>query len=117
MLQELSSCPAAMEAAKAADCYGLAPGHDAQQADATQAYTQSKLGGVPTWVRLPRDNGLLRVLHIKTLFVHYSLHFMDIQMREDIGNNIAKLIFCNPDLNASQNGVLVIGTNSINVFS
>ena len=55
MFQELSSCPAAMEAAKAADCYGLIPGHKTEQADAVVAYTQSKLGGVPTWVRLPRD--------------------------------------------------------------
>ena len=54
MFQELSSCPAAMEAAKAADCYGLAPGNDTQQADAAMACTQSKLGGVPTCVRLPR---------------------------------------------------------------
>ena len=55
MFQELSSCPAAIEAAKAADCYGLIPGHDTQQADAVMAYTQSKLGGVATWVRLPRE--------------------------------------------------------------
>ena len=34
-----------MEAAKAADCYGLIPGHDTQQADAVKAYTQSNLGG------------------------------------------------------------------------
>jgi hypothetical protein len=27
LLQELSSCPATMEAAKAADCYGMFPGH------------------------------------------------------------------------------------------
>ena len=55
MFQELSSCPAAMGAAKAAECYGLIPGHKTEQADAVMAYTQSKLGGVPTWVRLPRD--------------------------------------------------------------
>jgi hypothetical protein len=55
LFQELSSCPATMEAAKAADCYGLFPGHDIQQADAEQAYTQAKLGGTPTWVRLPPD--------------------------------------------------------------
>ena len=58
MFQELSSCPAAMEAAKAADCYGLVDGHTTQQADAAQAYTQSKLGGVPTWVRLPKEQQL-----------------------------------------------------------
>ena len=47
MFQELSSCPATMEASKSADCYGLLPGHAIQQADAEQAYTQSKLGGQP----------------------------------------------------------------------
>ena len=55
MFQELSSCPATMEAAKAADCYGLLEGHVVEQADAEQAYTQSKLGGTPTWIRLPRE--------------------------------------------------------------
>ena len=55
MFQELSSCPATLEAAKAADCYGLLPGHAIEQSDAEQAYTQSKLGGTPTWVRLRRE--------------------------------------------------------------
>ena len=55
MFQELSSCPASLEAAKTADVYGLSPGNCLQQADAEQAYTQSKLRGTPTWVRLPRD--------------------------------------------------------------
>ena len=55
MFQELSSCPATMEAAKAADCYGLLEGHVVEQADAEQAYTQSKLGGTPTWIRIPRE--------------------------------------------------------------
>ena len=41
-----------MEAAKAADCYGLFPGHSVEQAD---AYTQAKLGGTPTWVSLPPE--------------------------------------------------------------
>eukprot|EP00969_Alexandrium_andersonii_P210888 9313904-Alexandrium_andersonii.AAC.1 len=43
-----------MDAAKAADLVSLFPGHVGQQADATQAYTQAKLGGTPTWVRLPK---------------------------------------------------------------
>ena len=55
MIQELSSCPATLEAAKVADVYGICPGLGLLQADAEQAYTQSKLGGVPTWVRLPRE--------------------------------------------------------------
>jgi len=55
MFQELSSCPATMEAGKAADCFGMMPGHDLQQGDAVQSYTQSRLGGVETWIRLPED--------------------------------------------------------------
>jgi hypothetical protein len=55
MFQELSSCPATVEAGKAADCFGMMPGHDLQQGDAVQSYTQSRLGGVETWIRLPED--------------------------------------------------------------
>ena len=44
-----------MQATKVCDCYGLSPGHATQQADARQAYTQTVLGGVVTWVELPRD--------------------------------------------------------------
>ena len=47
LFQELSSSPATMQASKAADTYGLFEGHDIQQADAKQAYTQSKLGHRP----------------------------------------------------------------------
>ena len=67
MFLELSSCPATMEAAKAADTYGLLEGNETEQCDAVQAYIQAKLGGkllggatslddMPqTWVRLPRE--------------------------------------------------------------
>merc|ERR1712127_380015 len=55
MFQDLGSCPATMEAARTADAYGCFPGHDAQQADAEQAYTQAKLVGAETWVRLPPE--------------------------------------------------------------
>eukprot|EP00959_Pyramimonas_sp_CCMP1952_P207323 4336883-Pyramimonas_sp.AAC.1 len=44
-----------MQASKAADTCGLFEGHDIQQADARQAYTQSKLGGAPTWARFPKE--------------------------------------------------------------
>ena len=48
--------PCYHEASKACDAFGLAPGHAVQQADAEQAYIQSKLGGdTPTWVRLPAE--------------------------------------------------------------
>ena len=52
---DLGSSPATMEAARAADAYGLFPGHAIEQSDAEQAYTQAWLGGTPTYVRLPRD--------------------------------------------------------------
>ena len=55
VFQELSSCLATMQAAKAADCYGLVPGNHVMQADAEIAYTQSLLGGVKTWVRIPKE--------------------------------------------------------------
>ena len=54
VFQETSSCPATMEAAKAADCYGLIPGHIVMQADAEQAYTQAEFKGTPTWVSVPK---------------------------------------------------------------
>ena len=38
---ELGSSPATMEAARAADAYGLLSGHAVQQSDAEQAYTQA----------------------------------------------------------------------------
>ena len=52
---ELGSSPATMEAARAADAYGLLPGHAVQQSDAEQAYTQAWLTGTETWVRLPKE--------------------------------------------------------------
>ena len=53
--QDLSSNPANMEASKVVDAYRLFPGNTVEQADAQQAYTQSELEGIPTWVRLPAD--------------------------------------------------------------
>ena len=55
IFNELSSAPASTQAAKAVDAYGLLPGHATMQTDAEAAYTQSKIGGTPTWVRLPKE--------------------------------------------------------------
>ena len=56
LFQELGSSPATMEAGKACDAFGLLPGHMVQQADAEQAYIQSKLGGpTTTWIRMPPE--------------------------------------------------------------
>ena len=55
LFAEMSSCPATMEAAKAADAYGMFPGHEIEIADGESAYTQALLGGTPTWVRIPDE--------------------------------------------------------------
>ena len=56
LFQESGSSPATMDAAKACDAHGLLEGHDVEQADAEQAYIQSRLGGdTPTWIRLPPE--------------------------------------------------------------
>ena len=55
VFSELSASPAIMEAAKSVDVYGMLPGHVVMQSDARQAYTQARLLGPPTWVRLPKD--------------------------------------------------------------
>ena len=45
-----------MEASKACDVFGLLADHDVEQADAEQAYIQSKLGSdTPTWIRMPPE--------------------------------------------------------------
>ena len=41
IFQDLGSQPATMEAPKAADCFGCAPGHAIQVADVEQAYVQA----------------------------------------------------------------------------
>jgi hypothetical protein len=66
MFQELSSAPATIEAAKAADCYALLPGHHGESSDAIGAYTQSLLRSrVVTWVRLPRHQWPTEWEHIR----------------------------------------------------
>jgi hypothetical protein len=55
MFQELGSGPATMVGAKFCDWYGLIRNHTNENADATQAYTQSLLSGAKTWVSLPRE--------------------------------------------------------------
>ena len=55
IFQDLSSNPATMEAAKAADLVALLPGNIGQQADAEQAYVQAELHGPETWVYIPPE--------------------------------------------------------------
>ena len=44
-----------MEASRAADYYGCAPGHVLHVADAEQAYVQAPMKGTPTWVAIPDE--------------------------------------------------------------
>ena len=44
-----------MEYSKAADFYGLMPGHAAEIADAEQAYIQALLTGTPCWICFPPE--------------------------------------------------------------
>ena len=53
--QHMVSQPASMPAAKSGIAFGLLPGHQAQAADAVQAYTQAEFTGTPTWVSLPKS--------------------------------------------------------------
>ena len=41
-------------AAKSVDAYGSIKGNDTQQCDAQRAYVQTELGGVETWISLPK---------------------------------------------------------------
>ena len=55
IFQDMGSCPATIEASKAADFYGLAPGHAVEIADAVQAYIQAELSGTPCWICFPPE--------------------------------------------------------------
>jgi hypothetical protein len=55
MFQELGSALAPLVAREVCDMYGLLNHRIIERADATQAYTQSLLGGTPTWVSLPKE--------------------------------------------------------------
>ena len=41
------------------DAHGLLPGNLLEVSDGESAYTQTRLKGKKTWVRIPRANGLL----------------------------------------------------------
>jgi len=55
LFQDLGSSPATLEAARACDAFGCAPGNATQVADAPAAYVQADLKGTPCWVHLPED--------------------------------------------------------------
>ena len=52
---DVASSPSYMAASTACDAWGALPGHATQLSDADSAYTQSKLGGDPCYVRIPDD--------------------------------------------------------------
>jgi hypothetical protein len=55
MFEELGSSPPTMSAGRSCVLNGMQSGHSIESADAVQAYTQCKLKGTPTWVRLPEE--------------------------------------------------------------
>ena len=55
LFQDLGSSPATLEASRACDAFGCAPGHSTQIADAPAAYVQADLEGNPCWVNLPEE--------------------------------------------------------------
>jgi hypothetical protein len=55
IFSEIASCPASMEASRSADAFGLLPGHGIEIADGESAYTQAKLGGDLTYIRIPKE--------------------------------------------------------------
>eukprot|EP00959_Pyramimonas_sp_CCMP1952_P370315 7755655-Pyramimonas_sp.AAC.1 len=63
-----------MQASKAADTYGRLEGHSIEQADARQAYTQSKLGGTPLGFSHLEMNGLKNGLTCVIPRAHYISH-------------------------------------------
>jgi hypothetical protein len=52
---DLGSAPCTMAAGKMIDLVGLFPGYKLTQADAMQAYIQSRLRGTPTYIWLPKE--------------------------------------------------------------
>ena len=55
VFEELTSSPAAVEAARALDALSVFSGYSQEQSDATSAYTQAFLEGPATWVALPKE--------------------------------------------------------------
>ena len=55
LFSELGSAPANMEAGKALDCFGSAPGNKITEGNGKQAYTQTTLKGKPTWIRVTKN--------------------------------------------------------------
>ena len=55
LFSENTSCPATMAAGKMGDAHGLLPGNLLEVSDGESSYTQARLKGKKTWVRIPRD--------------------------------------------------------------
>ena len=55
LFQDLGSSPATLDASRACDAVGCAPGNTTEIADAPAAYLQADLKGSPCWVHLPEE--------------------------------------------------------------
>eukprot|EP00959_Pyramimonas_sp_CCMP1952_P074431 1554993-Pyramimonas_sp.AAC.1 len=80
-----------MQASKAADTYGLFEGHSIEQADARQAYTQSRLGGTPTLgCSYLGTDGIKNGPTCVILFARYIFHCTGTLTQVDIGSSTAR---------------------------
>jgi hypothetical protein len=64
--------PAAMVAGEVCDLFGLLNDRVIEQADATQAYAQSLVGGTPTWVSSPREEWPQSWKHMRRPFCPFE---------------------------------------------
>ena len=110
LFQDLSSSPATMEAGKAADAYGLFTGHTVEQCDAEQAYIQSRLGGEPTWVRLPKERWPAEWVRKKFRDPVCPLILALFQIQGGIGRSTAPSISCQSASNRYLSGQVAFST-------
>ena len=87
---ENTSCPATMAAGKMGDAHGLLPGNLLEVSDGESAYTQARLKGKKTWVRIPRDQTVAEIPDTRIRSLFSCLHYMDIRMLVPFGNSTAR---------------------------
>ncbi|CAE6922243.1 RE2 [Symbiodinium natans] len=66
IFQEITSCPATLEAGKMADAYGMLPGHDIEMSDGESAYTQVGFEFLSDWpsVFFHKELKLMLVIYV-----------------------------------------------------
>ena len=94
LFSENTSCPATMAAGKMGDAHGLLPGNLLEVSDGESAYTQARLKGKKTWVRIPRDQwppGWFAAAELPGIRIQSSSscsHYMDIRTLVPFGKKV-----------------------------